>query len=136
MRKTPACYSGLVRRRKNIRNDERRIALEAKVLTYLAFRQGPVEDLHAAPKSKITEREMRDLNRFMVDSLYVLLRLKARDPRAYWQTIEVVGRSVRDWDDPFAERVRLEMRLKELDKLTIGSRGSRGSASPRSGKLA
>lgn len=65
----------------------------AKGLTILAFRNGPVEDMHAGMRcqackgderySRLTNAQMKTLNKFMVDRLYELLTLKETDRNEY-----------------------------------------------------
>lgn len=43
----------------------------AKVLTYYAFRNGPVEDIHA--NGKLTQEDMKTLNKYMVNRLAGIL---------------------------------------------------------------
>jgi hypothetical protein len=69
------------------------LASEAKALVALAFRNGPIENLHAgrlcpdcggtAGISHITDEEMKGVMKSAVDALYRLLWLREHDPRSY-----------------------------------------------------
>ena len=48
---------------------EENISKIAKALTHFAFRNGPVEDLHANPTKNLTDEDMKMLNKFMVNRL-------------------------------------------------------------------
>jgi hypothetical protein len=66
------------------------IAREAKSLVALAFRKGPIEDVHAGREcptcagkpeySRITEAEMKSIMENAVDTVYKLLWMKKNDP--------------------------------------------------------
>src|SRR5438309_3878914 len=66
---------------------------EAKVLVAMAFRNGPIEDIHAGKPcpechghteySHITQSEMRQIMKTAVDRMYTFLLLKETDPKAY-----------------------------------------------------
>lgn len=85
-------------------------AEEAKALTILAFRNGPVEDMHAGMRcqackgderySRLTNAQMKTLNKFMVDHLYELLTLKETDREEYNRRIGAALRYTSGWDDP------------------------------------
>jgi hypothetical protein len=86
------------------------IASEAKALVALAFRNGPIENLHAGrpcpacsgkPEiSHITDEEMKGLMKSAVDALYRLLWLREYDPRAYQEQLALGRRYTLHWDDP------------------------------------
>ena len=83
---------------------------EAKALTLLAFRNGPIESMHAGKRceacggddsySQLTDAQMKILNKYMVDRLYELLTLKATDPQEYVQRIVEALEYTVGWDDP------------------------------------
>lgn len=89
------------------------LALEAKALTALAFRNGPVEELHAgkvctvcggnAEYSHISDEEMKRIMKAAVRSLYRLLWQKEHEPEAYLKSLELGERYTRQWDDPEIE---------------------------------
>lgn len=88
------------------------LAAEAKSIVALAFRNGPIEDVHAGKEcplcagkpeySHITQDEMRNIMKQAVDTVYRLLCLKQNDPEKYAETLEVGNRCTRAWDDPSA----------------------------------
>jgi hypothetical protein len=97
------------------------LAAEAKALVALAFRNGPIENLHAGRPctlcggksdiSHISDEEMKRLMKSAVDALYRLLWLREYDPRSYDEQLALGRRYALHWDDP------------ELKKKPIG-RGS------------
>jgi hypothetical protein len=74
------------------------IAREAKALVALAFRNGPIEEVHAgrpcptctgnAGFSRITDEEMKVITKNAVDQLYALLVLKLDKPAEYERKIQ------------------------------------------------
>jgi len=86
------------------------LAREAKALVALAFRNGPIEDLHAGRRcpacsgnagvSHISDDEMKNLMKLAVDSLYRLLWLQEYDPVAYNEKLTLGRRYTLRWDDP------------------------------------
>lgn len=99
---------------------QERIAKEAKALALFGFRNNDAfEYVHAS--GRITDEEMKRINKACVDHLYLLLSFKARKPAQYWQFIEMVNQTlVREWDEPYADAARQLSRLKDLKKL-LGS---------------
>ena len=86
------------------------LAREAKSLVALAFRNGPIEDVHAGTErptcagkskySRITDAEMKNIMKNAVDTLYKLLWMKENDPEKYAVSIELGSRYTHSWDDP------------------------------------
>lgn len=86
------------------------LASEAKSLVALAFRNGPIENLHAgrpcqacsgnAEISHITDEEMKGLMKSAVNALYRLLWLREYDPRSYAEQLAFGRRYTLHWDDP------------------------------------
>jgi hypothetical protein len=89
--------------------DSARLATEAKALVALAFRNGPIENLHAgkicptchgkAGYSHITDREMRQIMKNAVDHVYTFLMLKERDPKGYQALLNLGERYTSAWDE-------------------------------------
>ena len=83
---------------------------EAKALVALAFRNGPIEDLHSGVQclrcggqqgySRISDLEMKSIMKSAVDCVYRLLALKGADPAKYARQVEFGARCATDWDDP------------------------------------
>ena len=86
------------------------LAAEAKSIVALAFRNGPIEDVHAGKEcpicagkseySHITQAEMKNILKQAVDTVYKLLWLKQNDPERYEATLELGNRYTRSWDEP------------------------------------
>jgi hypothetical protein len=86
------------------------VAREAKAFVALAFRNGPIESVHAgkvcptchgkAGYSHITQGEMRQIMKAAVDRVYTFLVLKERDPKAYEALLRLGQRYARTWDEP------------------------------------
>ena len=86
------------------------LAMEAKALVALTFRNGPIEDLHAGRPcpacsgqpgiSHITDEEMKGLMKSAVDALYRLLWLREHDTRSYNENLALGRRYTMYWDDP------------------------------------
>ena len=86
------------------------LALETKALVALAFRNGPIEDLHAGRPcpscsgvqdvSHITDEEMKRVMKSAVDTLYRLLWLRDCDSRLYNEQLRLGLRYAAHWDDP------------------------------------
>jgi hypothetical protein len=89
------------------------LAVEAKALVALAFRNGPIEDLHAGRSctvcngnreiSHITDEEMKAIMKSAVDTIYRLLWLRDFDPAAYNEKLTLGRRFTLHWDDPELE---------------------------------
>ena len=92
------------------------LAREVKALVALAFRNGPIEALHAgkpcpvcsgrAEVSHITDEEMKVVNKAAVDALYSLLWKREFDPAAYEEAIAFGRRYTMHWDDPELKKPR------------------------------
>ena len=88
----------------------RQVAREAKAIVALAFRNGPIENIHAgrpcptcsgqAGYSRITDAEMKGIMRNAVNRLYALLLLKSSDPDKYESKIRFGERYTANWDVP------------------------------------
>ena len=86
------------------------LAGEAKALVALAFRNGPIETLHAgrpcpscrgnAEISHITDEEMKGLMKSAVNALYRLLWSREHDPHSYHEQLAFGRRYTLHWDDP------------------------------------
>jgi hypothetical protein len=86
------------------------LALEAKALVALAFRNGPIEDLHAGRPctvcsgnreiSHISDQEMKAIMKSAVNTLYRLLWLRDYEPDAYNEKLALGRRFTLHWDDP------------------------------------
>jgi hypothetical protein len=86
------------------------LAREVKAIVALAFRNGPIESVHAGKLcptcsatpgySRVTDDEMKAIMKSAVNRMYALLRLKHSDPDGYAKQIAFGARYVAQWDDP------------------------------------
>jgi hypothetical protein len=86
------------------------LAEEAKAIVVLAFRNGPIEDLHAGKTcptcsrdstySRISDTEMKQIMKNAVDRVYSMLWMKQNKPIAYAAYLEFGCRNAKSWDDP------------------------------------
>lgn len=91
------------------------IGIEAKTLVRHAFRDGPIEDVHAgipcphcAGKSEyshIRQEEMKAIMKAAVDRLCEFLLLKVAFPEEYANFIQVGKILTNDWDTPNVQDV-------------------------------
>jgi hypothetical protein len=85
-------------------------AREAKAIVALAFRNGPIENLHAGKRcpacaakegfSRITDEEVKRIMKNAVNQMAELLWLRDNDPVRFLQYVEFGNRYTRQWDDP------------------------------------
>ena len=93
------------------------LSLEAKALTALAFRNGPIEDLHAGKPcslcsgrpeySHVSNEEMKKIMKAAVTAMYRLLWQRENDPLAYRKSLALGQRYTQHWGDPDVETPRL-----------------------------
>lgn len=86
------------------------LAVEAKAMVALAFRNGPIEDLHAGrpctvcsgnpETSHISDEELKAIMKSAVNTLYRLLWQRDHDPVAYNENLALGRRYTLNWDDP------------------------------------
>ena len=86
------------------------LALEAKALTALAFRNGPIEHLHAGkvchlcadkPEySHVSNEEMKAIMKSAVNAMYRLLWQREHNQNAYAESLALGERYTRAWDEP------------------------------------
>lgn len=86
------------------------LAAETKAMVALAFRNGPIEALHAGKPcaacagrqdiSNISDEEMKVIMKSAVDTLYRLLWQRENDPAAYLKDLVLGERYTLYWDDP------------------------------------
>jgi hypothetical protein len=86
------------------------LAAEAKALVALAFRNGPIENLHAGTPcavcrgrpdvSHISDEEMKAVMNSAVNALYRLLWQRDYDPAAYNENLALGRRYTTHWDAP------------------------------------
>jgi hypothetical protein len=86
------------------------VAREAKAIVALAFRNGPIENVHAGKAcptcggnpdySHITQEEMRLIMKAAVDRIYTYLLLKENDKAAYDALLSFGAKFTKAWDEP------------------------------------
>ena len=86
------------------------LALEAKMIVAMAFRNGPIEALHTGKPcptcsvesgySRISDEEMKEIMKAAVNSVYSLLWKKDNDSEAYAKSLVLGARYTQHWDDP------------------------------------
>ena len=86
------------------------LALEAKAMVALAFRNGPIEAVHAGSRcavccgnpgvSHISDEEMKAIMKSAVNTLYRLLWQRENDSAAYLKNLALGERYTMHWDDP------------------------------------
>ena len=83
---------------------------EAKAIVAMAFRNGPIEDVHGGKTcptcsgnpeySRITDPEMKVIMKKAVDRVYTMLRLKQDEPERFDDVVQSASVYTSDWDDP------------------------------------
>jgi hypothetical protein len=86
------------------------LASEAKGLVLLAFRHGPIENVHAGKRcptcdgnpeyGHITNAEMKEIMKSAVSRLYTFLYLKELDSAEYLRNIAFGNVFAGNWDEP------------------------------------
>jgi len=87
-----------------------RLAKEAKAIVALAFRNGPIESIHAGRKcptcygrvgySRISQEEMKMIMKNAVDQVYRFGVMKESDIARYEKLIAYGNEIATHWDDP------------------------------------
>jgi len=106
----------------------RHAAIEAKALVIMAFRNGPIENIHAGLKScptcrgnpdlsRITDPEMKEMMKFAVDRIATLLMLRESDREQYEKLVVSALAYVARWDEPelVSKYVRKKARGRRKD---------------------
>lgn len=72
----------------------------AKSLTHFAFRNGPIQDMHAEPNSQLSDDDMKKLNKFMVNRLAYAFQLILAEKWLEFHHLIVVNSAFgMEWDD-------------------------------------
>jgi hypothetical protein len=110
LNKDPKAYNLVMAKLKTPVENLPELAREAKAIVALAFRNGPIEDVHSgktcptchgkAEYSHITQGEMRQILKFAVDQLYTFLVMKKNEPKAYEALIACGEQYTVAWDEP------------------------------------
>lgn len=106
------------------------LAEEAKSLVALAFRNGPIEDVHAgktcptcagkAEYSHISDSEMKQIMKRAVDKIYALLWVRTYSPKTYREVVKAGNRYTLNWDLPERSKEEIE-KITRLAELLGGS---------------
>lgn len=98
------------------------LAIEAKSLVALSFRNGPIEDLHAGKTcptcsgnsqySRITNAELKRIMMNAVDWVYTLLWLRQHAPDDYATFLQIGMRYTKAWDEPRLMRLPRKLASK------------------------
>jgi hypothetical protein len=51
------------------------LSMISKAITHFAFRNGPIEDMHAGPNSQLSQEDMKTLNKYMVNRIAFVFKL-------------------------------------------------------------
>ncbi|MCU9614869.1 hypothetical protein OEV98_15095 [Caldibacillus lycopersici] len=87
----------------------------AKAITHFAFRNGPIEAIHADRSKNITDADMKILNKFMVNRLaYIILLIKENR----WYEVKFIVNQLdkmfgNNWDEAVPDDGGMEALLKE-----------------------
>jgi len=96
---------------------------ETRVMVAMAFRNGPIEVLHAGKPcaacrgnpeiSHISDDEMKAIMKSAVDTLYRLLWQRENHRTAYLKILQFGARHTINWDDPELDKPRRRGIAKE-----------------------
>lgn len=108
----------------------RHTAIEAKALVVMAFRNGPIENIHSGREScpmcrgnpdlsRISDPEIKEMMKFAVDRMATLLMLKESDTEQYEKLVVSALDHVARWDEPelVSDYLRQRARGKRKDSL-------------------
>ncbi|MFF2484609.1 hypothetical protein [Paenibacillus sp. NPDC058071] len=73
---------------------EGNVTMIAKAITHFAFRNGPVEDMHAHPNNQLSEIDMETLNKFMVNRIAYIFKLIIEER---WIELDFMIRNTDRW---------------------------------------
>lgn len=98
---------------------DQKLAREAQSLVAMAFRNGPIEHVHAGmdcptcsgrPEySHITQDEMKRIMKHAVDKLYALLWIREHCPDVYGHVVQAGNLYTHGWDLPDGSREEIEL---------------------------
>ena len=91
-------------------NNQDPLVRAAKAIVLLAFRNGPIEDLHAGLRcptcskdprySRISNPEMKTIMKTAVNRVYTLLRFETENQADLQRLMNFSALCTRQWDDP------------------------------------
>ena len=90
----------------------------SKAITHFAFRNGPIEDMHASPNNQLTDSDMKILNIYMVNRLAYIFTLIVEERWVEFDfLVKTNGVYGGDWDkaepDDGGNRKIIEMLIDE-----------------------
>lgn len=104
------------------------LAEEAKSIVALAFRNGPIEDVHAGIEcqhcagktvySHITQGEMKAIMKNAVNKVYSLLWIRAHCPEVFLPVVKAGSLYTSSWDPPENSRKEIEHLAHFADKFS------------------
>jgi hypothetical protein len=119
------------------------LAQEAQSLVALAFRNGPIEDVHAGKEcpacsgkmeySHITQAEMKKIMKRAVDKLYALLWIRMYCPDVYEHVVRAGSHYTQTWNLPEHARAEIES-MTRFAELLGNSKPSKFGARQRKTK--
>jgi hypothetical protein len=98
---------------------EENVSMISKAITHFAFRNGPIEEMHAIPNNQLSETDMKTLNKFMVNRIAYIITLILQER---WIEFDFLIRQTdwmygHGWDDAEPDdggiRKLIEMMLKK-----------------------
>lgn len=111
---------------------DEQLAEEAKSIVALAFRNGPIEDIHAgrecptcagkAEYSHITQDEMKRMMKRAVDKTYGLLWIREYHPKQFEEVVRAGSVYTRGWDPPERIEEDLELMLRMAHLISTAKR--------------
>lgn len=85
-------------------------AVLAKAMAVVAFRDGPLEDLHAGKAcptcagkdgvSHISQAQMKRLMQYAVNWLYTMMMMQRQDPGKFLALVRYGAEIASEWDEP------------------------------------
>jgi hypothetical protein len=98
--------------------DTKNIDKIAKAITHYIFRNGPVEDMHADPDSQLSDKDMKILNKYMVNRLAYIFKLLIEERwTEFYGVVKPYYQYGAGWDKPDpseAEEENLNYMIQEL----------------------
>lgn len=92
------------------KSNRKQLAREAKAIVALAFRNGPIEDLHAgkacptcqgqAGFSRVSDADIKKIMKNAVDHMYALLCLRSENSAEYELRMKLGEGYTPRWDEP------------------------------------
>ena len=124
---------------------DQQLSEEAKSIVVLAFRNGPIEDVHAGKEcptcsgnseySHITQEEMKRIMKRAVDKVYALLWIRDHHPDVFRHVVNAGNAFTTGWDAPEHRRETIEFMVRTAELFSSGGRSDstemKSKAKPR-----